>query len=75
MIGRPSVTLTARAEGEQLHRHESLIVVAGDDAVELAAGRAHEHRVGRESGRVTSMARRARVGHGRREHVVVLAAR
>ena len=34
------------AEREQLHGHQALIVVAGDDDVELAAVRAHEHGVG-----------------------------
>ena len=45
MIGRPIVTLTAVAKGQQLDRDQSLIVIAGDHAVELAARRAHEHGV------------------------------
>jgi hypothetical protein len=36
-IGSPSVTFTARAERQQLHRNQPLIVIAGDHGVELAA--------------------------------------
>ena len=59
MIGSPSVTFTACAERQQLHRNQPLIVIAGDDDVELAAGGAHEHRVARERTRDID-ARRAR---------------
>ena len=49
MIGRPMRHVDRLAEGEQLHRDQSLVVIAGEHAVELAARRAHEHGVGRES--------------------------
>ncbi len=42
----PSVTFTARAERRDLDRRHADVVIRRDHRVELAAHRAHEHRVG-----------------------------
>jgi hypothetical protein len=39
------------SEGQELHRHQTLVVVGGDDGVELALQRAHESGVGGQRAR------------------------
>ena len=59
------------SEGEQLHRNESLVMVAGHDRVELAAGGADEDGVaGDRAGHVEPLA--SQRGDDRRDHGVVL---
>jgi hypothetical protein len=58
------------AERQQLDRNQSLVVIAGDDGVELAAGGADEHSVGRKGPPHVNPGSPAGL-HGRRQHRTV----
>ncbi len=64
----------AAIETHQLHRDLALVVIHRHDRVEVAASRAHEHRVGRERARRRATPSRARRFDGRRDDVDLLAA-
>jgi hypothetical protein len=60
------------AEGGELHGDQALVVVAGDHRIELALERAQEQRVrGERTADVLALV--AKLGHGGREHVPLLA--
>ena len=68
-IGRPSVTFTAWPNATQLHRNQSLIVIARDDDVEFAARGAEEQGISRKRPGHVDAARPAG-GDGRRHHLL-----
>ena len=73
MMGKPKVTLTAFPNASSLIRNQSLIVVAGNHRVELAANGPHEGRVGRQrADDVDAVGTRG--GYSRSQDLVILTA-
>ena len=61
------------AERDELHRNQPLIVIAGDDDVELAADGAHENRVARKGARDVDAVRAAGGNRGPDDAILFLA--